>query len=176
LAPRLRGVAAFSVLTAALCGFPQALAAQPDPYAPKWHPWVEFGGLGGDGDGRGIVEFWSPLMQSPTALFFFDGKFQFIEDNAQEGNAQFGLRKMTPSGWNLGAWLSGDVRETSADNTFWQVAGGLEALSVKWDLRLNGYLPVTGPQVSPSTAEIVLKRNNIFMIGGEEVALWVCLG
>jgi hypothetical protein len=126
---------------------------------------------GGDGDGRGIVELWSPIMQSPTALFFFDGRFQFIEDNAQEGNAQFGLRKITPSGWNLGAWLSG-LRETSADNTFWQVAGGLEALSVKWDLRLNGYLPVTDPQVSPSLAEVILKRNNIFMIGGEEVALY----
>jgi len=150
---------------------PEDSRAQPDPYAPKWNPWVEFGGLGGDAS-RGIIEFWSPLMQSPTALFFFDGKFQFIEDSVQEGNAQFGLRKMTPSGWNLGAWLSGDVRETSLDNTFWQVAGGLEALSVKWDLRLNGYVPVTDPQLSPSTAEIVLKRNNIFMIGGEEVALY----
>jgi len=78
---------------------------------------------------------------------------------------------MTQSGWNLGAWVSGDVRETSADNTFWQVAGGLEALSVKWDLRLNGYLPTTDPQASPSLADVKLKGNNIFMIGGEEVAL-----
>ena len=69
--------------------------------------------------------------------------------------------KMSPSGWNLGAWGSIDVRETSEDNTFWQIAGGLEALSVKWDLRLNGYLPVTDPQTSPSTAEVILKRNNI---------------
>jgi hypothetical protein len=29
-------------------------------------------------------------MQSPTALFFFDGKFQFIEDSVQEGNDAFG--------------------------------------------------------------------------------------
>jgi hypothetical protein len=164
--------AVWALFAAALCSFSQASASEPDPYAPKWNPWVEFGGLGGDGDGRGIVEFWSPLMQGPTALFFFDGKFQFIEDNAQEGNAQFGVRKMTPSGWNVGAWVSGDMRETGEGNNFWQVAGGLEALSVKWDLRLNGYLPVTDPQVSPSTAEIVLKRNNIFMIGGEEVALY----
>lgn len=138
----------------------------------QWNPWVEWGGVGGNDDGRGIIEFWSPLMQSQTALFFFDGRFQFIEDSVQEGNAQFGLRKMSPSGWNLGAWGSIDVRETSEDNTFWQIAGGLEALSVKWDLRLNGYLPVTDPQTSPSTAEVILKRNNIFMIGGEEVALY----
>jgi hypothetical protein len=165
-------LAACALFAAALFGLPEEARAQGGPYAPKWHPWVEFGGLGADDDdSRGIVELWSPILQGPAALFFFDGKFQFIEDDAQEGNAQFGLRKMTPSGWNLGAWLSGDVRETDLDNTFWQVAGGLEALSVKWDLRLNGYLPVTGPQVTPSTADIVLTRNNIFMIGGEEVAL-----
>jgi hypothetical protein len=163
-------LAACALMAAGAVALPETSRA--DPYAPKWHPWVEFGGLGAtDDDNRGVVELWSPILQGPTALFFFDGRFQFIADDAQEGNAQFGLRKMTPSGWNLGAWGSFDVRETSLDNTFWQVAGGLEALSVKWDLRLNGYLPVTDPQASPSTAEVRLKRNNIFMIGGEEVSL-----
>ena len=53
------------------------------------------------------------------------GASKIIEDSAQEGNAQFGVRKMIPSGWNLGAWGSIDVRETRDDNDFWQVAGGL---------------------------------------------------
>jgi hypothetical protein len=100
------------------------------------------------------------------------GASKIIEDSAQEGNAQFGVRKMIPSGWNLGAWGSIDVRETRDDNDFWQVAGGLEALSVKWDLRLNGYLPVTDPKTSPSLAEVKLRGNSIFMIGGEEVPLY----
>jgi hypothetical protein len=70
---------------------PAESEAGPDPYALKSNPWVEFGGLGADDDAsRGIIEFWSPLMQSPTALFFFDGKFQFIEDSVQEGNDAFG--------------------------------------------------------------------------------------
>jgi hypothetical protein len=168
----LRRLAACGLLTAALFSFPLAATAQPDPYAPKWHPWVEFGGLGADDDdSRALGELWMPLLQGPSALFFFDGKFQFFEEDVREINAALGLRKMTASGWNLGAWFSGDLRETSNDNSFWQVAGGLEALSVKWDLRVNGYLPVTDPQASPSTAEIVLERNTIFMIGGEEVAL-----
>ena len=143
------------------------------PIGRNWNPWVEFGGLGADDDhSRALIELWAPLMQGPSALLFFDGRFQFIEQSTQEGNAQFGLRKMTPSGWNLGAWISGDVRETSVDNTFWQVAGGLEALSVKWDLRVNGYLPVTDPKVSPELAQVKLKGNSIFMIGGEEVPLY----
>jgi hypothetical protein len=66
-------LAACGLLAAALIGFPHAAAAGPDPYAPKWNPWVEFGGLGADDDNsRGIVELWSPLLQGPTALFFFE--------------------------------------------------------------------------------------------------------
>jgi hypothetical protein len=165
-------LAACALSAAALFGFLQPVAAQADPYAQQWNPWVELGGLGADDDdSRALGELWMPLLQGPSALFFFDGKFQFFEEDVREINAALGLRKMTVSGWNLGAWFSGDLRETSNDNSFWQVAGGLEALSVKWDLRVNGYLPVTDPQASPSTAEVVLQRNTIFMIGGQEVAL-----
>jgi hypothetical protein len=165
-------LAACALSAAALLGFLQPVAAQADSYAQKWNPWVELGGLGADDDGsRALGELWMPLLQGPSALFFFDGKFQFFEEDVREINAALGLRKMTASGWNLGAWFSGDLRETSNDNSFWQVAGGLEALSVKWDLRVNGYLPVTDPQASPSTAEVILQRNTIFMIGGQEVAL-----
>ena len=79
---------------------------------------------------------------------------------------------MTQSGWNLGAWGGLDVRSTEVDNSFWQLSGGLEALSVKWDARANFYVPTTDPQASPELAEVKLKGNNIFMIGGEEVALY----
>ena len=34
------------------------------------------------------------------------------------------------------------------------------------------YVPTTDPQASPELAEVKLKGNNIFMIGGEEVALY----
>jgi hypothetical protein len=95
----LHWLAACGLLAGALIGLPYAAAAEPNPLSPKWHPWVESGGLGADDDdSRAFIELWPPLLQGPTALFFFDGKFQFIEDSAQEGNAQFGLRKMTQSG------------------------------------------------------------------------------
>jgi hypothetical protein len=155
VAPRRLAAGLFA---AAMLFLAQNAAAESPQGTPKWDPWAELGGYwGSDDSSRGVGELWAPLLQGPTALLFFDGRFQLFEEDVREGNAALGLRKMPPSGWNVGAWVSGDVRE--------------EALSVNWDLRINGYLPTTDPQASPSTAEVELKGNNIFMIGGEEVAL-----
>ena len=51
-------------------------------------------------------------------------------------------------------------------------SGGLEALSDRWDVRVNGYVPLTDPKSSSSLAEVRLSGSNIFMTGGEEVPLY----
>jgi hypothetical protein len=55
---------------------------------------------------------------------------------------------------------------------FNQLSGGLEALSADFDARVNVYGPVTGPKAgAPGFTTVVLQGNNIFMVGGQEVAL-----
>ena len=69
-------------------------------------------------------------------------------------------------------WAGWDIRDTEEDNRFHQVSFGLEALSERFDLRVNGYVPITDPKGSPGLAEVFLRGNNILMIGGEEVPLY----
>jgi len=65
---------------------------------------------------------------------------------------------MTSSGFNLGIWLGGDVRNSELVNTFDQLSGGIEALSADFDARVNIYGPITGPQAgAPGFTEVVLQ-------------------
>ncbi len=139
----------------------------------KFVGWWELGGFyGTDESSRGEVVLFTPLMQSALTLFFLDARGKLFEEDVQEANLALGYRQMMPSGWNLGLWAGWDIRDTEEHNTFHQVAFGLEALSERYDLRVNGYVPVTDPKGSPGLAEVVLRGNNILMIGGEEVPLY----
>ncbi|MGI9426365.1 MAG: right-handed parallel beta-helix repeat-containing protein [Hyphomicrobiaceae bacterium] len=147
----------------------------------KWHPWFEIGGYynsrGNDGGGsfgtsRGESTAFVPLIWDARQLFFSQLTAKFFEDEALEGNLALGYRYMLSSGFNFGAWLGGDVRDTEIDNTFWQLSGGFELLSHDFDARLNWYGPATDPQLAnASFAEARLSGNQISMIGGKEVAM-----
>ncbi|MEX3009437.1 right-handed parallel beta-helix repeat-containing protein [Hoeflea sp. TYP-13] len=143
-----------------------------DP-AAKWHGWLEFGGYyGTDRTSRGEVTVFAPIVQTPDSLFFLDIKGKFFEQNNQEGNFALGYRKMTDSGFNLGAWVGTDIRATSLDNTFWQFSGGVEALSHNYDFRANFYIPLTDPKAGGAgLTQVHLQGNSIFMTGGQEVPL-----
>ncbi len=161
------------VACVALCASLPARATGDFGNSGKFVGWWELGGFyGTDDSSRGEIVLFTPLMQSATTLFFLDARGKLFEEDVQEANLALGYRQMMASGWNLGLWAGWDVRDTEIDNTFHQVSFGLEALSERFDLRVNGYVPVTDPKGSPSTAEVVLQGNNIFLIGGEEVALY----
>jgi hypothetical protein len=111
-------------------------------------------------------------MQGSRDLMFIEGRGKLFEDQAREGNLALGYRHMTASGFNLGVWAGGDIRNSEIGNTFGQLSGGLEALSADFDARVNWYGPITGPQAgAPGFAGVVLQGNNIFMVGGQEVGL-----
>ncbi|MCR9136758.1 MAG: right-handed parallel beta-helix repeat-containing protein [Alphaproteobacteria bacterium] len=145
-----------------------------NPVIDKWYGWFEMGGYYGSGrTSAGEATIFAPIAQTPDSLFFLDLKGKFFEQDNQEGNFAVGYRRMTGSGFNLGGWVGADVRSTSIDNTFWQIAGGIEALSHNYDFRANAYLPITGPQAGgPGVTQVLLQGNSIFMIGGREVALY----
>ncbi len=173
----LRCILACSFAFVVVLGIEKSMAGGDfEPVGPKWEPWIEFGGYyNSDDASRGEVALWAPIAQSSIDLFFFDARANFFERDVREGNFAVGYRTMLDSGYNLGAWIGADARSTAQDNGFWQLSGGLEALSRDFDARVNVYGPVTGPQVvttiDPAFTQVRLEGNNIFLVGGREVAL-----
>ncbi len=170
----IRRAIVFSVaLLLMLCASLPARASGEFGGSGKFVGWWELGGFyGTDDSSRGEIVLFTPLMQSATTLFFLDARGKLFEEDVQEANLALGYRQMMPSGWNLGLWAGWDVRDTEVDNTFHQISFGVEALSERFDVRVNGYVPVTDPKGSPDLAEVFLRGNNILMVGGEEVALY----
>ncbi|MGI9569971.1 MAG: hypothetical protein ACR2PH_09615, partial [Desulfobulbia bacterium] len=78
---------------------------------------------------------------------------------------------MLNTGWNIGIWAGFDIRHTGYGNEFHQLSGGLELLQPDWDFRLNGYYPLSDPQLTPSIAGFRITGNQIFMTNSEEVPL-----
>ncbi len=150
----------------------RAKSINPSKAYRKWLPWVELGGVYGTDDAsRGEVTLFAPVAQTNNGLAFIEARGKFYEQDQQELNFALGYRMMHSSGWNFGAWGAVDGRITEADNKFWQFAGGLEALSDRWDLRVNGYLPVSDPKSAPSLATFSVSGNGILMTGAQEVPL-----
>ncbi len=150
-----------------------ALAAEPASAPKKWNCWWELGGYyGTDDSSRGEGVLWTPFWQGQSALVFTEIRGKFFEEDNQEVNFALGYRRMLTSGWNLGVWSGLDLRNSQIDNRFWQVSGGLEALSDRWDMRVNVYAPITDPKPSPSLARVSITGNRILMTGGEEVPLY----
>lgn len=107
----------------------------------NWHPWFEIGGYASNERSRGEATLWAPLWQGPRALVFTDIRGKFFDEDQQEGNFALGLRQMLADDWNVGGWVSYDVRTSRAGSAFNQVSFGIEALHPFWDFRLNGYVP-----------------------------------
>ncbi|WP_136659264.1 right-handed parallel beta-helix repeat-containing protein [Nitratireductor sp. XY-223] len=177
LPPASRRLQRFAIIIALYVGFGIGAKAEDSPTAihsfGKWHGWFELGGYyGSENTSRGEVTVFAPISQTPDSLFFVDLKGKLFEVGNEEGNFALGYRRMMDSGFNLGAWVGADIRSSSLNNTFWQVSGGLEALSHNYDFRANFYIPLTDPQAGGAgLTQVFLQGNGIFMVGGQEVAL-----
>ncbi len=138
-----------------------------------WHPWFEVGGFYNSGNasrGEGIL--FTPLMHGQSDMLFADIRMKFFQDDVQEGNFAIGYRQMSDSGFNYGAWIGADVRDSEIGNRFSQLSGGFEALSHNLDFRLNWYGPGTDARAGGAGfTQVALTGNNIFMVGGQEVQL-----
>ena len=130
-------------------------ASEPTPSPSTWHPWFEIGGYynsrdnddsGSFGTSRGETTVFAPISGNERTLLFGQLTAKFFGEEAKEGNLAIGYRRMMSSGFNLGAWIGGDVRYSEIGNTFWQLSGGFEALSENIDVRFNWYGPITQPK------------------------------
>lgn len=86
---------------------------------PNWNGWASLGGAwNSDTESFGEITVFGPLWQDGDSLFFGEVRGRIFEDDLLAGNAALGIRQMTASGFNLGAWVGLDVFQSQADNTF----------------------------------------------------------
>lgn len=92
------------------------------------------------------VEAFLPLSWNGSAMTFAD--FRLVGDDAEnrEFNAGFGARYVFSNKYIMGGYGFADRRRSSSGEMFFQGTAGAEILAEEWDVRLNGYLPLTGPQ------------------------------
>ena len=156
----LVGVAAAAMAAPVVAG--RAVAADP---GSKWSPYVEAGGMVGTRS-FGDVDIFLPLWQDQTSLFFGDLRGTFSAQPTEEGNFGLGYRTQVSPDWILGGYGYFDIQNSANDNLFYQVTLGVELLSVDWDFRLNGYIPINpdgGSVDQNSNAKIKISGNNIQM-------------
>jgi hypothetical protein len=137
---RLRSRLLVGVATVALA---TPLGGHAKAQEAKWQPWLEAGGAIGS-HSFGDVDMFIPVWQDQTSLLFGDLRGTFTAQPTQEGNFGLGYRTQVDSDWILGGYGFIDIQNSKYDNLFYQGSVGLEALSVDWDLRLNGYVPFNG--------------------------------
>ena len=106
---------------------------------------------GDDERSYGRVTGFIPLWQSTgNGLTFLDTAVRLNSTGELGGTVTVGQRFLQ-GGLVLGGHLSYDIRDTG-NSTFNQLGLGVEAFGDKWDVHLNGYLPVGDTQKSTGSS------------------------
>ncbi len=172
LARQLASWAVFAVCLGMLTGPAMADAGLGAGATPNWEPWVEAGGTLSNRNDRAEAVGFAPIAQDEDQLLFVEARGKLFEGGSEEGNFALGYREMRSDGWNLGVWSGYDVRTSENGNTFHQIAGGVEALSKDWDVRLNGYYPLedqksVGTSSSTATFATVTTDPALSLVGSQ---------
>jgi len=87
----------------------------------------------------------APLYQNNDTLLFGNAIGALDSDSSDGANFGGGIRHIVDG--KLYPWAHYgyfDWLHSPNSNTFYQVSGGVEAMTADWDFRLNGYLPIAG--------------------------------
>lgn len=181
------------VLSAALSASLVASTARADDHAPdsaelasfdqRWRGWVAIDGANRDGaDGTGSsaggLTLFAPITQSADSLLFTELRAQIRQDGPIGGSATLGWRNMGVSGFNFGIWAGADAGRTDADadaddRTNVQISGSLEAISERFEARINGHLPLTSSRKTETgVAVIKLSGSQITLANTQDAPLY----
>ncbi|MEG2817690.1 MAG: inverse autotransporter beta domain-containing protein [Comamonas sp.] len=116
-------------------------SAQELDATPQWGAHIDVEAKPGNRRKLGEIDIFAPLAQDAQTLYFANVRGRFDNHSSREGNLGLGVRRMLPSGWNLGAYGYLDRRRSDTGNYFNQTTLGAELLGQDWDLRANAYLP-----------------------------------
>lgn len=93
-----------------------------------------------------MTEFWVPFIQDDKSVLYGDLRMMGDDQDNREGNLGLGYRRIIDSSGVKGVggihtWL--DRRITERGSTFHQVTTGAEWLGDNFDVRANGYIPLS---------------------------------
>ncbi len=116
----------------------------------------------------GDLQLVVPLWQDTETLIFADLRGRIDDSQSKEGNWGLGWRQIQDNTWIIGAYAFYDLRKTENDNNFSQATVGLEALSVEWEARVNGYIPETKSELANSLNVAQIQNGMVVFRAGEE--------
>ena len=146
--------------------------AQTQEEPEKWGPHIDLEGKAGTDRNLGETDLFIPLWQDDDTLSFGSIRARMDDNNSHEGNFGLGIRQMLDTGWNIGGYGYFDRRHSPYGNKFNQVTVGVEALSMDWDFRANGYVPIgTTSYMEDSLSTVDFSGASIMYRQGEERAL-----
>lgn len=121
------------------------------------------------GSQRDITEgaVFAPLSCSETALLFSDIRFKGDNRSNREGNIGLGLRRLQDNGV-VGIYGYFDRKKSGVTNKYHsQATVGAEYLAPAWELRANGYAPLSGEKIVGSFGPVAggpfLQGSGIFI-------------
>ena len=125
----------------------------------KWKGYLEFLGKPGTERSLGQPDLFLPFLQDANDMTFLNirGQLQFDNTDVHEYNIGLGHRHMFQE-WIIGGYGYFDHRNTQFNNAYNQFTGGLEAMSVDWGFRVNGYLPENKIETITSGTDVSVIR------------------
>lgn len=137
-----------------------------------WQPYVAAQGNFGNENTQGIGQLMMPLYQDGQSLLFADIRGRWDDQSNTEGNFGLALRKLVDPNWFFGLYGFYDYRRTQYGNKFSQGSLGIEAMSVRYEARLNGYIPESGAKTANAASTAEFDNGTIFVRGGLERAYY----
>jgi hypothetical protein len=144
-------------------------------YAEAFEPWqgaVDFHTKVGNERTIGSVDVMIPLQQDENNMLFLDTRGIFTNQDTTEGNVGIGYRckNCISKNWIFGGYAFWDRRRSQYDNYFSQATIGAEILSDTWDVRINGYQPMSEKRlISQSASSAALSPDGSVLIDNGQV-------
>lgn len=147
----MQGFSKFIALALSSIFFTTSTYADSAPYNTNVLPFplmprLALTGLAGT-DTLGAADAMVPLLGNPCGIFYGDVQGKVGNDNAWMGSLGAGYRQVVNNADILGGYLFIDRDETRNKNHFWVLSPGVESMGQYWDVRLNGYIPVSSKKV-----------------------------
>ncbi len=139
---------------------------------PIWQPYFSAQGKFGNHGSLGFGQLMIPLYQDGQSLIFADLRGRFDDSSNTEGNFGIAMRTLVDPTWFFGLYGFYDYKRTEFGNSFQQATFGVEALSVDFEARVNGYIPESGAKHANQITDAQFDNGTIFVRGGFERAYY----
>jgi len=112
-----------------------------------------------------------PIFETSPFMTFVDVRGHFFNDGRKSANVGLGLRyQLQNSSHIFGVNTFYDYREASWDHNFHQIGIGFEYLGPRFDMRLNGYVPIGNSVANSKTSVYHYKGGYVATTKAERVS------